>query len=192
MPSAQWGLFEWGDAEWGVADAGGLAPSSAALTLTGGIPTATISGQSRPLVGALALGGVAGRLAFSVMPPAGSLVFTGYGQPTGLTPGSASTILLTGLVPTLEQSGENMLAFQWAVLHPADILLGFQWVVLPQVVTGATLELTWTVIAEAPPLGFTWEVMPEEIFELFESAGVGAAAGIGEDILLPVGRVSRA
>jgi hypothetical protein len=78
------------------------------------------------------------------------------------------------------------------VLHPADILLGFQWTVLPQVVTGATLELTWTVIAAPPPLGFTWQVMPEEIFELFESAGVGAAAGIGEDILLPVGRVTRA
>lgn len=173
MPSAQWGVFEWGDAEWGVAEA--VQPATI-LMLTGYAPTVILSN-------------------LDVLPPAGTLVFVGappmFTVAGERTPPGAS-VLLTGTVPTLELSGENMLGLQWAVLHPADILLGFQWVVLPQVVTGATLELTWTVIAEAPPLGFTWEVMPEEIFELFESAGVGAAAGIGEDILLPVGRVSRA
>ena len=187
-------VFDSGVFDSGVFDTtgvGGIAPPSGALALIGQPPTRNVSGQYSPAVGTLTLAGVAGRLAVTLTPPAGSLVFTGYAQTSGAQPAKGA-LLLVGYAPTLEVSGENMLGLEWAILHPADILLGFQWVVLPQVVTGATLELTWTVIAEAPPLGFTWEVMPEEIFELFESAGVGAAAGIGEDILLPVGRVSRA
>lgn len=171
--TAQWGAFAWGEAEWGSVDVGLPTPPAALIALAGAVPLVVLSNLDRT-------------------PPAGSLVFTGAAPGPGETRPLAASLTVSGYAPTLEVSGENMLGFEWAVLHPADILLGFQWVVLPQVVTGATLELTWTVIAEAPPLGFTWEVMPEEIFELFESAGVGAAAGIGEDILLPVGRVSRA
>jgi hypothetical protein len=176
MPSAQWGVFEWGDAEWGVAEAeapGTRTPTAATLSLTGYAPSVSLSNlQKVPLVGAL--------------------VFTGAPPAPGETRPLVATLTLTGTVSTVEVSGENMLGFTWPVRHPADIVLGFQWTVLPQVITGATLELTWIVIGAPPPLGFTWQVLPEEIFELFESAGVGAAAGIGEDILLPVGRVTRA
>lgn len=172
MPSAQWGVFHWGDAEWGVAEA--VQPATF-LTLTGYAPTV--------ILGNLDVLPSAGALVFAGAPP----MFTVAGEHT--PPGTS--LLLTGMVPTLELSGENMLGLQWAVLHPADVLLAFQWVVLPQVVSGATLGLTWTVMQAAPTLGLTWRVIPEEIFDLFESAGVGAAAGIGEDILLPVGRVTR-
>jgi hypothetical protein len=104
---------------------------------------------------------------------------------------AVGSVTLQGLTPALERSDENMLGFQWPVLSAADIPLGFKWTVLPVVITGGELGLTWVVIAESATLGLTWHVVPVEIFELFASDGLGAAAGIGEDVLLPVGRVTR-
>jgi hypothetical protein len=178
MGSAQWGNFHWGDAEWGVVDTlppGTLAPAAATLALVGLVPTVILSNVDRT-------------------PPAGALVLVGAAPNAGVTlqvTPAVGSLALTGFAAELEQSDENRLGFQWAVLTPADLPLGFRWTVLPVVLAGGELGLTWVVVAEAPTLGFTWHVVPPAIFELFESEGVGAAAGIGEDVLLPVGRVTR-
>jgi hypothetical protein len=195
--SAQWGTFEWGEAEWGSVEADSLTPPTATLALTGAAPL-VLPVTLAPGTGALVVAGIVPTVTTTggpaLTPLVGQLTVVGA-VPTVSRSLPVQTItgalVLVGLAPELEQSGENMLGFQWAVLTAADLPLGFKWTVLPVVVAGAELGLTWVVVAEAPTLGFTWHVVPAEIFDLFESAGVGAAAGIGEDVLLPVGRVTR-
>jgi hypothetical protein len=93
----------------------------------------------------------------------------------------------------LEVAGEDdtVLAFVWKVLHAADAPQAFQWVVLPEIIVGAAQGFSWRVYDEAPALGLRWRVIPGEILELFDAVGVGAAAGIGDDVLLPVGRATK-
>jgi hypothetical protein len=189
--SASWGEFEWGEAEWGSAELGGIAPNTGALTLTGLVP-GLLPAMIQPATGVLALAGIAPSLGASatIVPLVGQLILIG-GAPPVLRQPTGGALTLTGYAPEIERSDENRLGFQWAVLTPADLPLGFRWTVLPVVLAGGELGLTWVVVAEAPTLGFTWHVVPPSIFELFESEGIGAAAGIGEDVLLPVGRVTR-
>jgi len=197
MPSAQWGRFQWGNAEWGSAEADGLTPTTGTLALVGAAPL-VLPVRLAPGTASLVAAGIVPTVATTgglvLTPLVGQLSIVGavpilsLSLPLQTITGS---LVLVGLPPELEQSGENMLGFQWAVLTPADLPLGFRWTVLPVVVAGGELGLTWVVLAESPSLGFTWHVVPVEIFELFASDGVGAAAGIGEDVLLPVGRVTR-
>jgi hypothetical protein len=173
-----------------------LTPASANLSIVGGAPT-VLPVQIRPASGSLALTGAAPAVGLSgllIAPTTGSLAFTGIAPLVAQTvriTSAVGSVTLQGLTPALERSDENMLGFQWPVLTAANIPLGFKWTVLPVVITGGELGFTWVVIAESATLGLTWHVVPAEIFELFESAGLGAAAGIGEDVLLPVGRVTR-
>jgi hypothetical protein len=197
MPSAQWGRFQWGNAEWGSVEADGLTPTTGTLALVGAAPL-VLPVRLAPGTGSLVAAGIVPTVATTgglVLTPLVSQLSIAGAVPTVFRSLPLQTItgtlVLVGLPPELEQSGENMLGFQWAVLTPADLPLGFRWTVLPVVVAGGELGLTWVVLADSPTLGFTWHVVPSEIFELFESEGVGAAAGIGEDVLLPVGRVTR-
>jgi hypothetical protein len=197
MPSAHWGVFEWGDAEWGSVDVGGLTPPTGLLALAGAAPV-VLPITLQPGSGALVVSGVVPTVATTggpaLTPLVGQLTLVGA-VPTATrsfpVPTTAGALVLLGLPPTLERSDENRLGFQWPVLTAADIPLGFKWTVLPVVITGGELGFTWVVIAESATLGLTWHVVPVEIFELFASDGLGAAAGIGEDVLLPVGRVTR-
>jgi hypothetical protein len=93
----------------------------------------------------------------------------------------------------LEVSGrdDTVLAYVWKVLVPADVPQAFRWVVLPEIVVGAELGLSWRVFEDPSAQGFTWTVIPAELLELFESKSVGAAAGIAPDTLLPVGRATK-
>jgi hypothetical protein len=195
--SASWGEFEWGEAEWGSVEAEGLTPPTATLALTGAAPL-VLPVTVAPGTGALVVAGIVPTVTTTggpaLTPLVGQLSLVGavpIAFPSFALQTVAGSIVLLGVPPEFERSDENRLGFQWAVLTPADLPLGFRWTVLPVVVAGGELGLTWVVVAEAPTLGFTWHVMPVEIFELFESAGVGAAVGIGEDVLLPVGRVTR-
>jgi hypothetical protein len=125
--------------------------------------------------------------------PAGALLLTGNlpsvpGQGIHTATG---TLTLVGNAPPLESSADTRLTVEWAILHAADIPLSVRWTVLPVVVVGSELQLTWRVVEAAPLLGLTWHVIPADILDLFDSDGTGAAAGIGEDVLLPVGRVTR-
>jgi hypothetical protein len=195
--SASWGEFEWGEAEWGSVEAEGLIPPTATLALAGAAPL-VLPVTLAPGSGALVVAGLAPTVAATggtiLTPLVGQLSVIGavpIAFPSFALQTVAGSVVLLGVPPELERSDENQLGFQWAVLTPADLPLGFRWTVLPVVVAGGELGFTWVVVAESPTLGFTWHVVPAEIFELFESAGVGAAAGIGEDVLLPVGRVTR-
>jgi hypothetical protein len=195
--SASWGEFEWGEAEWGSVEAEGLTPPAATLALAGAAPL-VLPISLAPGTGALVLAGIAPTVTATggpaLTPLVGQLTLVGVApiaSPSFALHTVAGSLVLVGLAPELERSDENQLGFQWAVLTAADLPLGFRWTVLPVVLAGGELGLTWVVVAEAPVLGLTWHVVPPAIFELFESEGVGAAAGIGEDVLLPVGRVTR-
>jgi hypothetical protein len=194
------GLAAWGAAAWGSSDEviGSVTRTipTGSLTLAGNAPT-VLPIRTEPVAGSLALTGalpIVTSSSIAVIPVVGSLALLGVApvafQSAALRP-PVGTLVLIGLAPELEHSDENMLGFQWAVLMPADLPLGFKWTVLPVTIAGGELGFTWVVIQASPSLGFTWHVVPAEIFELFESDGVGAAAGIGEDVLLPVGRVTR-
>jgi hypothetical protein len=197
MASSAPGRAAWGLAAWGSAEADGLTPPTATLALTGAAPE-VLPVTLEPGSGALVVAGIAPTVTATggpaLTPLVGQLSLAGVAptaSPSFALATTVGAIVLLGVAPELERSDENQLGFQWAVLTPADLPLGFRWTVLPVVVAGGELGFTWVVVAEAPTLGFTWHVVPAEIFELFESAGVGAAAGIGEDVLLPVGRVTR-
>jgi hypothetical protein len=197
MPSAQWGTFHWGDAEWGSVEADGLTPPSATLALAGAAPL-VLPVMLAPGTGSLVVAGIVPTVTTTggpaLTPLVGQLSLIGAVPIAARSiplPTTAGSLVLLGVPPALERSDENILGFQWPVLSAADIPLGFKWTVLPVVITGGELGLTWVVIAESATLGLTWHVVPVEIFELFASDGLGAAAGIGEDVLLPVGRVTR-
>lgn len=81
--------------------------------------------------------------------------------------------------------------YTWRVLQPANAVQVYAWKVLEVTIIGGEQVYRWRVIAEPPTQGYTWTVIPAELLELFESQGVGAAAGIAPDTLLPVGRVTK-
>lgn len=81
--------------------------------------------------------------------------------------------------------------YAWRVLQPADAIQVYAWQVLEVTVIGGQQHYRWRVVAQAPTQGYTWTVLPADLLELFASEGVGAAAGIAPDTLLPVGRVTK-
>jgi hypothetical protein len=89
------------------------------------------------------------------------------------------------------QLDSSALGFRWKVLQPADFVQAFIWTVVEVVTVGGELHFRWRVFQADAGQGFTWTVIPADLIDLFESQGVGAAAGIARDTLLPIGRATK-
>lgn len=81
--------------------------------------------------------------------------------------------------------------YSWRVLQPAAAVQAYAWTVLEVTIIGGEQQYRWRVFAEPPTQGYTWTVIPAELLDLFASQGVGAAAGIAPDTLLPIGRATK-
>lgn len=117
------------------------------------------------------------------------LVVDGEAWLARLGSGTFYELALEGEVP--EAPDPSVLRFTWTVLQPADAVQVFTWTVLEVTVVGGEQRFRWRVFKGDPGQGFTWNVIPAELLELFASQGAGAAAGIAPDTLLPIGRATK-
>lgn len=81
--------------------------------------------------------------------------------------------------------------YTWRVLQTADAVQAYTWTVLEVSIIGGVQVYRWRVFAQPTTQGYRWTVISPKVLDLFESQGVGAAAGIAPDTLLPVGRVTK-
>lgn len=87
--------------------------------------------------------------------------------------------------------GTGLQGYMWQVRQPADFVQAYTWTVVAVATDGAVQRYRWHVYREDLGQAYTWTIIPAELLELFDSEGVGAAAGIASDVLLPVGRVTK-
>lgn len=189
MTTAEWGAFEWGAAEWGSgeSDAALVVFRDARIQIYAGGAVEVFRDARLPI----AARGQVFRDARIPLYARGNAVVARDARIPIYARGDA-TVFRDARIPLYARFHDAPIQrYTWRVLQAADAVQAYAWAVVEVSIVGGQQHYRWRVFAEPPTQGYAWTVIPAELLELFESQGVGAAAGIATDTLLPIGRATK-